>query len=246
MEPRHLIVNADDFGLSNGINRGILHAHEHGIVTSTSLMVRAPAAESAAAGVRRFPALSVGLHVDFGEWAFRGGKWVQLYAVVPLDDDAAIRQELERQLRRFRQLIGGMPTHVDSHQHVHLREPARSALLELGSWLGVPVRHAAPVAYCGAFYGQTAEGLPLPDKITPEALVRVFAALQPGVTELACHPGFGEGLDTMYSAEREIELQTLCDPLVNAAVREAGILLSSFFDVAPKHAPPRTGRALGS
>ena len=41
---RHLIVNADDFGQSAGINRGIIEAHEHGIVTSTSLMVRWPAA----------------------------------------------------------------------------------------------------------------------------------------------------------------------------------------------------------
>ena len=45
--PRSLIVNADDFGQSRGVNRGVIEAHERGIVTSASLMVRWPAAESA-------------------------------------------------------------------------------------------------------------------------------------------------------------------------------------------------------
>ena len=46
---RFLIVNADDFGLSEGVNRGIIEAHERGIVTSASLMVLKPSAVSAAA-----------------------------------------------------------------------------------------------------------------------------------------------------------------------------------------------------
>ena len=45
---RHLIVNADDFGYSRGVNRGIIEAHERGIVTSASLMVKQPASEEAA------------------------------------------------------------------------------------------------------------------------------------------------------------------------------------------------------
>ena len=49
---RYLVVNADDFGRSEGVNRGILRAHERGIVTSTSLMVRWPAAEHAARAFR--------------------------------------------------------------------------------------------------------------------------------------------------------------------------------------------------
>ena len=49
---RYLIVNADDFGLSPGVNRGVVQAHERGIVTSASLMVRQPAAGAAAACAR--------------------------------------------------------------------------------------------------------------------------------------------------------------------------------------------------
>ena len=56
-----LIVNADDFGQSPGVNRGIIEAHEHGIVTSASLMVRWPAAASAAAYAREHARLGLGL-----------------------------------------------------------------------------------------------------------------------------------------------------------------------------------------
>src|SRR5207249_7492687 len=83
---RYLIVNADDFGLSPGVNRGIIKAHDQGIVTSASLMVRMPAAAEAAAYAREHPSLSVGLHCDLGEWTYRDRKWEPVYEVAPLDD----------------------------------------------------------------------------------------------------------------------------------------------------------------
>jgi predicted glycoside hydrolase/deacetylase ChbG (UPF0249 family) len=61
---RILIVNADDFGLSGGVNRGVARAHDEGIVTSTSAMVRRDAIDEAAQLARERPKLSVGLHVD--------------------------------------------------------------------------------------------------------------------------------------------------------------------------------------
>jgi len=68
MRQRLLIVNADDFGLSDGVNRGIVEAHERGIVTSASLMVWHDAARAAAAYARGRPQLDVGVHLDLGEW----------------------------------------------------------------------------------------------------------------------------------------------------------------------------------
>ncbi len=64
---RHLIVNADDLGLSENVNAGVFVAHEEGIVTSASLMVRQGAAELAAKGLVRHPELAVGLHLDFSQ-----------------------------------------------------------------------------------------------------------------------------------------------------------------------------------
>ena len=61
---RTLVVNADDFGASEGVNQGVVQAHVHGIVTSTSLMVTGNAAEHAARLAGEHPGLGVGLHWD--------------------------------------------------------------------------------------------------------------------------------------------------------------------------------------
>jgi predicted glycoside hydrolase/deacetylase ChbG (UPF0249 family) len=230
---RCLIVNADDFGRSAGVNRGIIEAHEHGIVTSASLMVRWPAAVEAAAFARGHPRLGVGLHLDLGEWTYRDECWVPLYEVVPFDDPAIVADEMIRQLEAFRSLVGRGPTHIDSHQHVHRDEPVRSIARRMARDLTIPVRHyTSGIAYCGDFYGQTAEGLAIPDALSAEALLAIVAALPPGVTELACHPGDPTDLDaTMYRDERRAELRILCDPRVRAAIAEAGIELRSFGDV---------------
>ena len=84
---RTLIVNADDFGRSAGINSGIVHACEHGVVTSASLMVCWPTAPEAAAYSREHPNLSLGLHVDLGEWVYRDETWVLVKALDAVDSD---------------------------------------------------------------------------------------------------------------------------------------------------------------
>ena len=141
---KQLIVNADDFGQSLGVNGGVIEAHESGIVTSASLMVRRPAAAQAAADSRKQPKLSLGLHVDLGEWRYRDGAWIALYEVVPLDDVNVVKEEVTRQLATFHDLVGKRRTHMDSHQHVHVREPARSVLREVARFLDIPLRHFNP------------------------------------------------------------------------------------------------------
>ncbi len=242
-DPRCLIVNADDFGLSHGVNAGIIAAHERGIVTSASLMLRDPghrvprAAGEAADYATAHPRLSVGLHVDLGEWNYVDGNWKALYEVVPPDDPAAAA-EVRRQLDKFRALVGRDPTHVDSHQHVHRHEPVRTAVLEMAAELGVPVRSFSPeIQYCGGFYGQTGRGEPWPDGISREGLVRLLENLPPGITELACHPGWDDELPTMYCRQRRQEVDVLCDPQVAAAIDRLGIRRISFAEVR--------GRAVG-
>ncbi|MDX6554560.1 MAG: hypothetical protein QOD86_755 [Miltoncostaeaceae bacterium] len=239
---RLLIVNADDFGLSQGVNRGIARAHEDGVVTSASLMVRPGAAAEAAAYAREHPRLSVGLHLDLGEWVHADGGWTARYEVVPHDDRDAVRAEVAHQLHRFRELIGRDPTHLDSHQHVHRSGPARTELEALARGLGVPLRQAGPgVRYCGDFYGQTGEGEAHHPAIAAEALIALIRSLPAGVTELACHPGEPEELDSVYREERAMELAALCDPRVRRALEEADVRLCSFADLprlAPAAPPP--------
>jgi chitin disaccharide deacetylase len=231
MSERVLIVNADDFGRSAGINRGVIRCHEEGIVTSASLMVRWPEAEDAAAWARR-TSLSVGLHLDLGDWEWRDGAWHTRYEVVDIEDLDAIAAEIERQLEDFERLIGRPPTHLDTHQHVHLKyPPVLQALGPAGQRLGVPVRGLTPgIAYSGVFYGQDGKGAPAPDLITADALVKLIEALPPGVTELGCHPASEADRDWVYREERVKEVEALCDPRVRAAIDRCGVALRSFAD----------------
>ena len=229
MGGRSLIVNADYFGLSEGTNRGIIEAHDRGIVTSASLMVRQPAVGSAVAYAKSNPAFAIGLHLDLGEWEWRNGEWFQTYHVVLTDDAAAVAGEIERQLELFQRLMGRAPTHLDSHQHVHQHEPVRSAAIAVAARLGLPLRGVAgSIAYCGSFYGHGAKASPFREGISVENLIELFRNLPAGTTELSCHPGRDEALRSCYRAERLTEADTLCDPRIRMALAQERISLVRF------------------
>lgn len=228
---RMLVVNADDLGLSAGVNRGIFEAHERGIVTSASLMVRWPGVMEAAAYAKAHRRLGVGLHLDFAEWSIRDDQWVPLYEVVDLDDARAVRAEVERQVEAFLHVMDRPPTHLDSHQHVHQDVRVRGIVEEWARRLEVPLRHDGKVLYCGEFYGQDEHGGAYHDGICAAALERIVRGLKPGVTEVACHPGYDDGLETMYRVERAMEVEALCDPAVRRAVEECGVRLVNFGEV---------------
>src|SRR5215210_2149081 len=103
---RRLIVNADDFGLSPGVIRGILEAHDQGIVTSASLMVHMPAASEAVSLARNRPQMSLGLHVDVGEWRYGTGGWHAVYERAARNDPKALEAVVACQLDHFRRLVG--------------------------------------------------------------------------------------------------------------------------------------------
>jgi len=226
-EKRLLIVNADDLGLSEGVNAGIAEAHERGIVTSASLMVRQGAAQEASSYVRDHHALAVGLHIDLGQWDYEDGEWMVAYERCAPDDEPAVETECRAQLGAFRELLGRDPTHLDSHQHTHMSEPVASVAGRLAAELGVPLR-ARGIRYEGGFYGQTGKGEPLPDAISAESLIGLVASLPRGWTELGCHPGLGMHGESSYGPEREREVEALCDPRVRETVENEDVELRSF------------------
>jgi predicted glycoside hydrolase/deacetylase ChbG (UPF0249 family) len=203
-EPRFLIVNADDLGLTAAVSEGIFAAHERGIVTSASLMVLRPDTASAAEKLIEHPGLAVGLHLEPEDcWA---------------------------QLERFRELVGRDPTHLDSHKHVHEAEPVRAGAEEMAAELSVPLRNRE-IRYEGSFFGRTTAGGTAPEAISPDHLIRLTETLPPGWTEIGCHPAAGPVPTSSYDAERQVELRTLCDPQVKILLNVSDVRLCSFAQV---------------
>ena len=130
---RRLIVNADDFGLTTSVSEGVIDAFQNKQVSSTTLLVNTPGTEEAVGLAERNPGLGVGLHFNLTEgqpltsakslidengqfWSRRQLLWKLLTrAVSPAD----ITSEFIAQLDRAEDL-GITPTHIDSHEHVHM------------------------------------------------------------------------------------------------------------------------------
>ncbi len=217
---KYLIVNADDFGASRGINRGIIEAHQRGILTSTSLLVNAAASGEAAELSRSAPGLSVGLHADLRS---------ELNANA---DSDRLRGALDAQLARFEELLGRPPTHLDSHHNVHRDPRALPCFLDLAREHGLPMREHSPVRYFSKFYGQWGGQTHL-EQLSVESLARMLELeIKEGFTELSCHPGYVDpDYPTGYSAEREAELRALCDPRLREVLAEQSIQLVSYHDL---------------
>ena len=133
---RRLIVNADDFGFTSGVNRAIVEAHSHGIVTSSTLMANGPAFTEAVKLVKRNPRLGVGCHVVLidGEPLLDREKIPSLthsrrfrdslksFAARALSrriDEEEIFAEVAAQIRKL-QASAISVSHVDTHKHTHL------------------------------------------------------------------------------------------------------------------------------
>jgi len=153
-DPPRLVVNADDFGLSTGVNRGILEAHTAGVVSSVSVLVNAPGWTDAVPRLRDLgPGIGVGLHLNLTmgrpvSWGgslsdARTGRFHTLGALVARAfagrlDPGDVAIECAAQLARLRN-AGLVVTHVDSHRHVHILPGVWGAVVETARAAGVPV-----------------------------------------------------------------------------------------------------------
>ncbi len=158
---RQLIVNADDFGLTPGISRGIIRAHREGIVTSTSVMINYPdAAEWIGVVQQEAPRLGLGLHLtltagrpvsppqDIPELVTPEGAFLhksELVRRLPTLDMAQVERELRAQVAAFAQAAGHPPDHLDSHHHITYLSPPMAALtIRLARALALPIRRPVP------------------------------------------------------------------------------------------------------
>ncbi len=223
MSDRFLVVNADDFGASTGVNRGILECHVDGVLTSTSAQVTGTAVDEAVSMSRDHPELAIGLHWDIvgeDERTFDSYDW------------DAVRREFRDQLARFEDLFGRGPTHVDSHRHQHRQPHLRPVFRELVEPLGVPLRDDGRVQFVGDFYAQWEWQVTDLEKVSVEAFLGLLERrVPPGWTEFSCHPGYaGDDYSAVYLEEREAEVRTLTDPRLREAIEADGISLVSYAD----------------
>jgi predicted glycoside hydrolase/deacetylase ChbG (UPF0249 family) len=221
---RHLLINADDFGLSIGVNQGIADCHIRGVVTSASLMVNRPGVLEAVAISRELPQLSIGLHWD------GGGEGVP---ELDRSDVPRVREEFHRQLDRFHTLLGHGPTHVDSEAHAHRKHGLLPVFQELVEPLGVPLRHDGTVRFVGGFYAQWRYGESEPKHVSIGALEEMLRSeVVEGWTEFSCHPGYcsPDYATSVYYADRELEVNTLTDPAIRRAIERLDIRLASYAD----------------
>ena len=220
---KNLIVNADDFGASAGVNRGILECHNRGVVTSTSLMVTGHAVRQAVSMSRDHPELSIGLHWDV---------WGEDERYFDIDNLQAVHDEFHRQLDEFYRLLERSPTHVDSHRHAHRKGRLMPLFRELVEPLGVPLRGDGSVRFVGGFYAQWQWMVTNLQYVSVPFLQRMLREeVGDGWTEFSCHPGYpSPDFAAVYYAEREAEVRTLTDPRIRRTAGELGVRLKSFND----------------
>jgi len=153
---RTLVFNADDLGLTVGVNTGIFHAHEQGMLTSASLMANAPATADAIRRLRSRPRLGIGAHLTLVD----GVPTLPPGRVPTLVDDHGrfrpswkpfildcltgrvglreVQQELTAQIDRLRS-EGIRLTHLDAHKHVHAYPPVFEIVARLANRFEIPV-----------------------------------------------------------------------------------------------------------
>lgn len=197
---KHLIVNADDFGYSYSVNKGIIEAHINGIVTSTSVMVDAIAAHEAK-DLSKLPDLSIGLHFE-------------------VKQVVNVKAELERQIDKFVAIVGKSPDHLDTHKHHTTDKGIKEVLEEYAKTHNILVR-IFNAKHIGSF------GINSDDSSVTQ-LKRAIDEATEEYSELMTHAGYSDDYlreHSSYNDLREDELRSVCSPDIKQYIRDKGLVL---------------------
>ncbi len=246
---RTLIVNADDFGFTDGVCEGIVRAIQRGIVTSTSAMVCCEGAPERLARWAPMIRGRIGVHLQLTTGqpllpaavvpSITGpdGCFVNRRKQIPLIHAEELYREWNAQVEAI-MALGIQPTHIDTHHHVHGRDDIFDVFCRVARNFDLPARPVAPdmstrlrgqdlacvdMTLTGWYGGElTAESL---ISVLKEGLERYPEAV---AFELMCHPGICDQLLpqlSRYCEERERELRSLTSPGLEEAVGQAGLFI---------------------
>lgn len=251
------MVNADDFGFTRDVNAGIIHAHRHGVLTSTTLMANGDAFRDAVRLARENPEFDIGCHLVLiqGNSLVNGRPYpeklsgvIRALASRELDPYSELRAQIAKILDS-----GIRPTHLDSHKHTHILPVVFRAVVRLAHELRIPYVRlpldigiplaAWPCALGRRFYRAMAHkydvrmtdhfiGFRLTGSLTEETFARALENLPEGTTEFMCHPGFlGPELQsaaTRLKESRVRELEALTSPRIRELMAARSIRLGPF------------------
>jgi chitin disaccharide deacetylase len=268
---RYLIVNADDFGLSESVSRGIITAHRAGILTSTTFMTNFPWAHELAPLLSEAPDLGVGVHLNLTTGTpllppeqvdslvdTQGHFHKSILHLLTRIDMSQVRQEWAAQVEKGIQLLGRLPTHLDTHRYLQGHPEFAAAMIDTARAYGVRAvrclypgpdlalsqmykpynparllveRYLRRSAAQVAASGLACPGATIAGDFGLAQLLRHLERAGEGVTELVCHPGLvDDRLRSLSSMQehREEELAALTDPAARRTAERLGLTLVSF------------------
>ncbi|MCP3741894.1 chitin disaccharide deacetylase [Rossellomorea sp. BNER] len=221
----NIIVNADDFGLCNGVNYGIVDSHKFGVVTSTTMLVNMPGTEHAVELAKQYPSLNLGIHLTLTcgkpvhnevpslvneEGYFRLTSRFHNESTINLNE---VEIEWDAQIQKF--LSFNLPlSHIDSHHHIHGWELLTPVIQKLSKKYDLCVRNVFDKKISGLsyfterftmdFYGE---------KVSKEFFSELNKKIDDEETiEVMCHPAYIDSYlkkHSSYCEERLVELDVL-------------------------------------
>jgi predicted glycoside hydrolase/deacetylase ChbG (UPF0249 family) len=243
---RFLIINADDLGISFEVNRGIFAAYEHGVVTDTSLLVNGASSQEAVTMLQENPQFPAGIHIDLDPllgWESPGKEKFTRQELDQIMNESTfikkIKQEIHEQIEAFLD-TGLVPSHIDTHHHVHGFPRIFEILMEAMDRCGIKALRFSKKGYTLLgredilFSPETAQwmehilrekGISHPDLLIDPLFPFSLHELTAGVAELMVHPSTGG------DPWRQRDLEMLMDPLFMKTVRDEGIQLISFSEI---------------
>ncbi len=244
---RRLIINADDFGFTPGVNAGIVHAHVSGVLTSTTLMANGDAFDDAVRLAQANPTLDIGAHLVLVQGhSLLTGKPLpetprQLLIVLAMRG-LDVYAELKLQIEKIR-AAGIRLSHLDTHKHTHLVPSVFRAVVALANEFSVPWVRLPPVPDRARLLSprrcqaerEAARSLPRLSSDRHAHRNNLRQALQhvpEGTTEFMCHPGYLnaglKGAATRLKESRVRELEALTSPRIKELIASQEIQLSPF------------------
>ncbi|MCI7238477.1 MAG: carbohydrate deacetylase [Anaerococcus sp.] len=248
-----LVINADDFGICSGVNKGVVEAYNEGLLTSTTLMTNTPGFEEAVTLAKENPGLGIGIHLNLTFWypinkdlktiVDENGKF--RYLSFYESEENLDKIDLDEVYREWKTQIdkaldyGIKPTHLDSHHHINSVGQIKDVFLKLAKEYNLPIRNNFNFSQD---YKSTDKLIGYFDTIG--RVKGIWKAMDTNLLikdcktydsiEIMCHPGYVDYFilnNSSLNVDRAVTLHELKNKKLKTILNENNIELVSFKDI---------------